>query len=207
VKRLAMALAALTAAGSAAACYSRGTDHTMEELPQADGKPPPIRAFGTTIHMPFRSLGVAGSERTASGSAARVPCATCHSETPEEAIRPLDQRTAFIHVGIPARHGTLTCDSCHRPPGFADFRSVRGTPILYADAIDLCAQCHGARRRDYDQGAHGGMAGYWDLDQGPRDRNHCLVCHDPHQPAIPKVMPAPLPRYRFTHVGEEHASE
>jgi len=194
---------ALAAAGMTA-CYSRGTDQTVEQLPQAHGEPPPRHVFGTTIHMPFASLGANTPSRAADGSRARVPCATCHRDEPAP---PPDEQTAFVHTGIQLRHGGLACDSCHRPPTYRDFRSIRATPIEYADAIDLCSQCHGSQRRDYDHGAHGGMAGYWDLDRGPRDRNHCLTCHDPHRPAISKVAPAPLPRYRFTPGGEEHAHE
>ncbi len=38
------------------------------------------------------------------------------------------------------------------------------------------------------------MTGYWDLTQGPRSRNHCLACHDPHAPKYQPVMPVFPPR-------------
>jgi nitrate reductase cytochrome c-type subunit len=53
----------------------------------------------------------------------------------------------------------------------------------------LCAQCHGPQARDFQHGAHGGMTGYWDLSKGPRRRNSCIDCHDPHAPKYPAVMP------------------
>ena len=33
------------------------------------------------------------------------------------------------------------------------------------------------------------MTGHWDLTKGPRKRNHCTTCHDPHAPAFPKMLP------------------
>jgi hypothetical protein len=72
-----------------------------------------------------------------------------------------------------------------------------GRVVDYTDVMRLCAQCHGLQARDYERGLHGGMTGHWDLDSGPRLRNHCLHCHDAHRPAIPQVKPAPLPRPRF----------
>ncbi len=199
-----MSLAAL-ATSAALGCYSRGTDQTVDPLPQADGEPAPRHVFGTAVHLPFAELGATTPEHRPDGSRARIPCATCHGEDSD--LTSSGQRTGSIHTGIALRHGDLTCDSCHRPPAYSDFRSIRKASIAYPRVIELCSQCHGAQRRDYDHGAHGGMAGYWDLNRGPRDRNHCLVCHDPHRPAIPKVMPAPLPRYRFTPTREESSGE
>jgi formate-dependent nitrite reductase cytochrome c552 subunit len=62
--------------------------------------------------------------------------------------------------------------------------------------MQLCAQCHGPQYRDYRHGAHGGMAGHWDLAKGGRVRNNCIDCHDPHSPKYPTVRPAggPLDR-------------
>lgn len=72
-----------------------------------------------------------------------------------------------------------------------------GTRLELVEALSLCGQCHGLQRRDYAHGAHGGMNGYWDLHAGPRTRNHCVHCHDPHQPKYPRLLPAPPPRDRF----------
>ena len=65
------------------------------------------------------------------------------------------------------------------------------------EALTLCSQCHGPQRRDYDHGAHGGMTGYWDRSRGGRQRNHCVDCHDPHQPAYVGGLPVPAARDRF----------
>ena len=69
----------------------------------------------------------------------------------------------------------------------------------------LCSQCHGLIRTAYDNGAHGGMRGYWDLQRGPRERNNCIACHNPHSPAHPQVIPVAGPKdkrvYRRVHEG------
>ena len=65
------------------------------------------------------------------------------------------------------------------------------------EALELCAQCHGLQWTDFQHGAHGGMRGAWDLNAGPRERNHCVDCHDPHRPAFGQYRPMPPPRDRF----------
>jgi hypothetical protein len=68
--------------------------------------------------------------------------------------------------------------------------------LPFSAVTQLCGQCHGPQKRDYDHGAHGGMTGYWDRSLGPRKRNPCTACHSPHSPAYPQVWPAPGPRDR-----------
>jgi hypothetical protein len=65
----------------------------------------------------------------------------------------------------------------------------------------LCAQCHGPQYRDYQNGAHGGMTGNWDLSKGGRVRNNCIDCHDPHAPRYPTVTPSRGPNDRFLTGG------
>jgi hypothetical protein len=69
--------------------------------------------------------------------------------------------------------------------------------VDFEDGMQLCAQCHGPQHRDYLRGAHGGMQGYWDSGRGPKVRNNCLHCHDPHAPKFPAMHPASGPNDRF----------
>jgi hypothetical protein len=108
-----------------------------------------------------------------------------------------------FHAGIQIVHGKQTCKSCHRPPRFEGFQLADGKPVSYQDVTLLCAQCHSRQSRDYQQGAHGGMTGYWDLDAGVRDRNHCIDCHNAHSPTFPRMLPAPHARDRFLEEGGE----
>ena len=159
--------------------------------------------FPTRIELPYAQLGMSTEERDLSGRLARVKCVTCHAGL--EPRKGYERATNIpgLHGGIEVIHGDLTCQSCHFPPEFQEFRLVDGRTVEYAEVILLCAQCHGSIKKDYDHGAHGGMSGHWDLDRGPRERNHCLVCHNAHQPAVPRMSPAPAPKYRFLYDAGE----
>ncbi len=142
-------------------------------------------------------LGLEVAARGPSGDWARVPCATCHTllAPPSPA-----QRVAGVsefHTGLRLRHGELTCGSCHGAPDYAALRLADGRDVQPADVMTLCGQCHGSQRRDWEHGAHGGMRGHWDLTRGPRERQTCTACHDPHAPAFVGMNPAPGPRDRF----------
>jgi len=142
------------------------------------------------------------------GGKARVRCETCHAQidvgTPATAP---DELVAF-HRGFTFNHGDLECASCHQTNEPLSLRLATGRSIPMEDAMTLCSQCHGPTRRSYDEGSHGGMNGYWDLSRGPRLRNQCVHCHDPHAPALPQVVPVLPPRDRGElpdpHASKEH---
>ena len=132
----------------------------------------------------------------AEGSGA-IPCSTCHvGRQPVVGISSGADLDEF-HQGLHTQHGDRTCLSCHNGDDYDTLRLADGTAIRFSDSIQLCAQCHGPQFRDYTHGAHGGMNGYWDLTRGPRQRNTCTNCHDPHAPQFPVVHPAAGPRDRF----------
>jgi hypothetical protein len=136
------------------------------------------------------------SQESATGTPMGIACVTCHGA----GVRaPLVERSAaaVFHVGVTLDHADLPCAACHDPLDRTRLRLADGSRIEFAEVMRLCGQCHGPQQRDYDHGAHGGMRGYWDLSRGPRERNSCVVCHSPHQPAYPQVIPAPPPRDRF----------
>jgi hypothetical protein len=134
--------------------------------------------------------------RQADGSVIAIACSTCHS-TATQPANPTKAPSDF-HQGLNLHHGSLACNSCHDASSQYDaLRLANGMIVPYDQAMTLCAQCHGPQARDYAAGAHGGMNGYWDQSRGPRQRNACTVCHDPHSPAYPMVQPAPGPHDRF----------
>jgi len=154
--------------------------------------------FPTTILAPPIPQGVQTSLTNPHGDAVSLDCKSCH------AVREPDRTTANVekldqfHQGLHFTHGTLKCVSCHNTDdGYSTLHLADGTAIEFADSMTLCAQCHGTQHTDYQHGAHGGMTGYWDLTRGPRVRNHCLHCHDPHTPKYPVVQPVAPPRDRF----------
>jgi hypothetical protein len=133
-----------------------------------------------------------------------IACATCHSTRPSNARTRSAADLDTFHQGLKVAHGDLACVACHAPPAYDALRRADGERVAYADAMRLCGQCHGPQRRDYDQGAHGGMNGYWDLARGGRTRVDCLHCHDPHAPRFPVLVPARGPNDRF--LAPAHAS-
>lgn len=125
---------------------------------------------------------------------ARVACSTCHTtRAPDVSVRSAEALDEF-HQGLTYRHGDLSCLSCHNSENYDTLRRADGSSLSYPDTMMLCAQCHGPQYRDYRNGSHGGMTGYWDLSRGPRRRNHCIDCHDAHAPAFPKVRPVFQPK-------------
>jgi hypothetical protein len=134
------------------------------------------------------------------GDRVLVRCATCHEMLDPAPVLPEDaKKVAGPHAGLRFAHRNLRCAACHDPNKFYDaLRLADGRSVPLADAVAVCFQCHGPQARDYAHGAHGGMRGYWDLQRGPRERNTCVSCHDPHAPAYPHYQPAPPPRDRFS---------
>lgn len=149
------------------------------------------------MHVPDRVVSV-------ENGAGRTACVSCHSQ---KAPKPLPESTAELkefHVGLTFKHGAQTCGSCHVEGRVDVFRRADGRTIPASGVLDLCSQCHGPQRRDYDHGAHGGMNGHWDLSRGPRTRNNCVDCHEPHAPKIPAVSPVLPPRDRGSVKGGGH---
>ncbi len=152
-------------------------------------KTPARNQFASRVaNLPF--LGLSTGERDVNGMPVRIPCSTCHMETVKVSKEKLKSHEGAFHKHIKIEHGAKTCNTCHKPPEFSGFARADGSTIEYEDVMQLCGQCHARRLTEYQNGAHGGMNGYWDLSKGPRERNHCLNCHNPHSPSIKQVKPA-----------------
>ncbi len=147
---------------------------------------------------PPRAPGVETGLKDYHGNPAAANCGSCHSTRPADTSLRDPASLKQIHQGLTMKHGDLACVACHNPgDGYQSLRLADGRAVPFAESITLCAQCHGPQHRDYQHGAHGGMSGYWDTTRGPRRRNTCTACHDPHAPAYPKVNPARGPNDRF----------
>jgi hypothetical protein len=168
----------------------------------------PDRAFGPVvatdaalhlvrIHAP-EGLGELTVEVGQMTQLARVECVTCHGAGLHGATLAAEGTEGEpVHGDVKLAHGALTCESCHSPGDRATLRLANGDKLAFADAMTLCAQCHGVQTRDWRRGSHGGMNGYWDLRRGERVRNHCVDCHDPHAPAYKPVRAVFPPRDRY----------
>lgn len=177
-----------------------------QEKKIAAGKGPAPKRF--PVHI--RTLAGPPSARTAQldaeGKPATIRCATCHAMLVPSAATKAGEQLSKFHQGLQFKHGQLSCLSCHHAEDYDSLRAADNRKIPYSRVIDLCGQCHGPQKRDYDHGAHGGMTGYWDLTKGPRQRNNCIDCHDPHHPAYPRVQPVFPPKDRFPPSHEVHGT-
>ncbi len=190
-------------AASASACQAASAENFADtDQPRADDASG-AALHDTTIELPASLRGVPTGERAPTGAPVVVACGTCHNGEPA-ALPAQASEVAGPHTGLVVQHGGNTCGSCHDPSRRDRLRLADGQQLELTEAMQLCSQCHGTQRRDYDHGAHGGMAGHWDLARGPRTRNHCIHCHDPHVPAYPRVLPAAPPRDRFFGAGARH---
>ena len=130
------------------------------------------------------------------GQQVSVSCATCHTTRAADYQAGVTSMPTEFHPGLVYTHGGLSCLSCHNADDYDTLRKADGQAVPYQNALLLCGQCHGPQTRDYRNGSHGGMVGYWDKTKGERDRNVCTDCHDVHAPAYPQMMPIFPPRDR-----------
>jgi hypothetical protein len=181
----------LSVAATLAGCHQPEQPH--EAAPAASASAPAPR-YSAEIHIPPKLTSIDTGKVDAMGRPIRAECVSCHTTRRPEALpaSPADLRE--FHQGMSFQHGSLTCGSCHTVGAQDVLRKADGALLPMRDAMQLCAQCHGPQFRDYTHGSHGGMQGHWDLNRGPRLRNHCVDCHDPHtpqyQPSIPVLPPA-----------------
>ncbi len=93
------------------------------------------------------------------------------------------QPTEFKHMAEIKK-----CSLCHRNLKTPfELWLLDGTPVSREDAIQICSQCHGVKKRDWDLAIHGFQ------NKGP-----CMKCHEPHSPRFKqmKAVPPPTrPRY------------
>lgn len=183
------ALAALVAVGC------EGEDFVRGEPSEAHSRP---ATYPVIVRQPETLTSIPTGQTDQLGRPTTIACATCHEGRTEEHQLPAEGGSvAGPHADLSLSHGDLSCASCHHPDRYDQLRLADGTAVPMADAMRLCGQCHGPQRRDYDRGSHGGMRGYWDLSAGPRERNHCVDCHEPHAPAFPTFEPVFPPRDRY----------
>jgi len=169
------------------------------------------KKFPVTIRKPAGPPRVELGIVDAAGQPVTAACSTCHATRPVNVANRSPADLDEFHQNLAFAHGKVSCLSCHNPTDYDTLRLADGRPVEYTEVMTLCAQCHGPQTRDYQHGAHGGSNGYWDLSRGPRTRNNCVDCHDPHAPSFPAMKPTFKPRDRFLdgseHPNNEHQKE
>ena len=118
-------------------------------------------------------------------------CSECHKDfkTPVRSNNPAGE-----HTNIKLNHGEdMGCLACHHPDIRGSYVGHEGREIPQDKPVLLCAKCHGTIYRDWKEGVHGRMNGFWDIRQGPSTKLVCIQCHDPHQPVFKALAPMPPP--------------
>ena len=157
------------------------------------------------VHRSPKLTTVESPRRDALGRPVQVACVTCHSMKPARAELPqaMEELKEF-HTGLRLEHGENRCATCHVAGDVQRLRLADGRTVPIQDALKLCQQCHGPQTRDYLRGSHGGMTGQW---AAGRVKNHCVDCHDPHQPRFQPTWPVLYPHDRGTRAMEAHTAE
>ncbi len=153
--------------------------------------------FETTIRKPSGPPRVELTDADPQGRTGSIACSTCHTVRPPNRDNKVTADLNEFHQGMPFDHGKITCYACHNTENMDTLHLADGTSVEYENVMTLCSQCHGPQARDFAHGGHGGMNGFWDLTRGPRTRNNCVDCHDPHQPQFPSMQPTFKPKDRF----------
>ena len=192
---VAVAAVVAVAGGMAFAQKSKAPAQAAGEIPRVASAAP---LHPVTIQRPAGPPRVNTGTTNFHGQAVTVACGTCHATTQPNARTHTSAELDQFHQGLKYAHGELNCLSCHNATNYDTLRLADGRSVEFADVMTLCGQCHGSQLRDYQHGAHGGMTGYWDLSRGPRTRNNCVNCHDPHSPKYPLARPVFPPRDRIS---------
>lgn len=158
---------------------------------------PPAKLHPVIVRTPDHPPMVNSGKLDHNGNPLMVSCATCHETRKPDLTNNSQEQLDQFHQGLTFKHGQLSCLSCHNAKDYNQLRLADGTNLRFQQVMQLCGQCHGPQYRDYQHGAHGGMNGYWDLKRGPRKRNNCIDCHDPHAPDYPIVTPVFPQSIRF----------
>jgi len=113
----------------------------------------------------------------------------CHNELdPNPEPRQLTEFHSFRMV----QHGPAIhwCTFCHDMDNYDQLCLLDGGSVTFDETYRVCAQCHGERYADWQNGIHGLQTGSWSERQV---RRSCPFCHDPHVPGTPRVRALPAP--------------
>lgn len=200
-------IAALTGAMSSTDFVSENQEEQPQEQSPAKGQPVHKKllvdqasaktTFPVTIRQPSGPPTVDTDLVDQHGEVITVACSTCHTTRPPNRQNKLPKDLDEFHAGMHFSHGNVSCLSCHNDGDYDALKLADGSRVEFTEVMTLCAQCHGQQMTAYEHGAHGGMSGHWDLTRGPRLKNNCVDCHNPHTPQFPKMQPTFKPKDRF----------
>lgn len=121
----------------------------------------------------------------------KLECMGCHRTVDKNLKK---RKLIGEHEKLTVNHGKMWCFSCHDEDNRDKLKLIDGSLVDSKDAVQVCAQCHGVVKRDWDAGIHGKRTGKWN---GEKNILACIKCHDPHQPPFQPMKPFSPPRNRF----------
>ncbi|GIL17411.1 MAG: hypothetical protein BroJett040_11620 [Oligoflexia bacterium] len=83
------------------------------------------------------------------------------------------------------------CLNCHITTSGPELKMLTGEKLTKAQVPQLCGQCHGLVKRDWDHAMHGKKVDSWKLTGR---KLLCTECHDSHDPKFKTMKAVPPPK-------------
>ncbi|MBI2522104.1 MAG: hypothetical protein HYV97_16925 [Bdellovibrio sp.] len=136
--------------------------------------------------------------------ASSFPCSDCHDKSFKN-LKDIKLPLSDNHDDLVfAHHNEIkNCFLCHQQNQPDKLHLRDGTLIGFDQIARLCAQCHGPRFHEWQDGTHGKMKGSW------KNPEHvgCTRCHNPHSPKRPTMKAKPAPKIHGSHQSESEGQK
>ncbi len=124
------------------------------------------------------------------------PCSQCHrpsASVGEAPLTPQGQRQGNLHRHLEFKHmpEVKDCFMCHGHQNPDTLVLLDGQAITQEQVPELCGQCHGLKKAEWERGLHGRLEGNW---QTQKIKPICIECHNAHKPKFPKLKAFPPPQ-------------
>lgn len=119
----------------------------------------------------------------------------------ESAAESLDPRAI---VTAPFHSDKNNCKKCHIQNSSKSLIKLTGEPSIVEKTPEICGQCHGIMKRNWEVGTHGKRINSWTKSG---EKLICTKCHDPHKPKFPKFVAKPPPKRPKFGIPKGHEHE
>lgn len=115
------------------------------------------------------------------------PCMKCHenvkNDVPQLPLSKPHDNLEFKHMST-----VMNCYNCHDKENRDLVILNTGEKVDFNQAYKICFQCHGEKKRDWENGTHGKQIGSWN---GDKYKFVCGSCHEAHSPKFPMMKADP----------------
>lgn len=111
----------------------------------------------------------------------------------EVAAQPSSKTLSVADVTKSYRHieNQKKCRNCHVTDQGAGIKFLTGKSLQRKEIPELCGQCHGVVKRDWENSIHGKKLDTW---KSSGRKLTCVDCHDPHDPKFKSMKAYPPPK-------------